>query len=156
MNLVAITTIFPVPRSILHPYPTTALLCHSQDPIVTQFSQGCPLFSHITHYSHSIGWQQLLGRHGGEVRNVGERVHKGHQWNGDVDGTRQIPDRGHAQMKPKIQQTHMKVDQRQLKLKKGIFKHSCWAVSVHSTETGWQTLWNMNIHRLGSTTSSVT
>lgn len=45
-----------------------------------------------THDSHSIGSQQLLRGHGGEVGDVGERVNTGHQWNGDVNGTREVPD----------------------------------------------------------------
>ena len=41
-----------------------------------------------THHRHGIGGQQLLGGHGGEVGDVGEGVHEGHQGDGDEDGTR--------------------------------------------------------------------
>ena len=41
-----------------------------------------------THHGHGIGGQQLLGGHGSEVGDVGEGVHKGHQGDGDEDGTR--------------------------------------------------------------------
>lgn len=41
-----------------------------------------------THDGHGVGREQLLGRHGGEVGDVGERVHEGDQRDGDVDGTR--------------------------------------------------------------------
>lgn len=43
------------------------------------------------HHCHSIGCQQLLRSHGGEVGNVGHSVDQGHQWNGNVDGARQVP-----------------------------------------------------------------
>lgn len=41
-----------------------------------------------THHGHCVGGQQLLGRHGSEVGDVGEGVHEGDQWNGDEDGSR--------------------------------------------------------------------
>lgn len=34
-----------------------------------------------------------MGRHGSEICNVGERVHKCHQWDGYEYGTRQVPDK---------------------------------------------------------------
>lgn len=43
------------------------------------------------HHCHSVGGQQLLRGHGGEVGNVGHRVDKRHQWDGNVDGTGQVP-----------------------------------------------------------------
>lgn len=43
------------------------------------------------HHCHSIGGQQLLGCHGGEVGNVGHSVDEGHQGDGNVDGSRQVP-----------------------------------------------------------------
>lgn len=45
-----------------------------------------------TYYSHSIGGQQLIRGHGAEVGDISERVHKGHQWNGDVNCTWKVPD----------------------------------------------------------------
>lgn len=47
----------------------------------------------FTYYSHSVGGQELVGRHGSEICNVGERVHKCHQWDGYEYGTRQVPDK---------------------------------------------------------------
>lgn len=41
-----------------------------------------------THDGHGVGREQLLRRHGGEVGDVGERIHEGDQRDGDVDGTR--------------------------------------------------------------------
>lgn len=43
------------------------------------------------HHCDSIGGQQLLRRHGGEVGDVGQGVDQGHQWDGNVDGTRKVP-----------------------------------------------------------------
>lgn len=48
------------------------------------------------HHCHSVGGQQLLGGHGGEVGNVGQSVDKGHQWDGNVDGTGQVPDKNNG------------------------------------------------------------
>lgn len=44
-----------------------------------------------THYSNSVGGQQLLRTHGGDVSDVGKHVHERHQGDGDEDGTRKIP-----------------------------------------------------------------
>lgn len=41
-----------------------------------------------THHGHRVRGQQLLGGHGSEVGDVGEGVHKGHQRDGDDNGTR--------------------------------------------------------------------
>lgn len=41
-----------------------------------------------TYHGHCIGGQQLLGRHGSEVGDIGECVHKGDQWDGNEDGSR--------------------------------------------------------------------
>lgn len=46
-----------------------------------------------TNYGHSIGGQQLIRRHGGEVGDIGERVYKGHQRNGDVNCTWKVPNK---------------------------------------------------------------
>lgn len=45
-----------------------------------------------SHHCYSVGGEQLLWSHGGEVGDVGHGVHQGHQWDGDVDGKRQVPD----------------------------------------------------------------
>lgn len=43
-----------------------------------------------THHGHCVGGQQLLGGHGSEVGNIGERVHEGDQRDGNEDGARQV------------------------------------------------------------------
>lgn len=47
--------------------------------------------SEVTHHGDSVGRQQLLGGHGGEVGDVGKSVHQRDQRNGDVNCTRQVP-----------------------------------------------------------------
>ena len=57
---------------------------------LVQYIMGC------TNHGHGIGGQQLLGRHGGEVGDVGEGVDQRDQRDGDVDGPGQVPvRRGH-------------------------------------------------------------
>lgn len=43
------------------------------------------------HHRYSIGGQQLLWGHGGEVGDVRQGVDEGHQWDRNVDGARKVP-----------------------------------------------------------------
>lgn len=62
----------------------------------------------FSHHSHSVGRQQLLGAHGCDVGDVGKNINKSDQWDGDVDGTRQIPER----RKSENTHTHILIFQR--------------------------------------------
>lgn len=47
--------------------------------------------SHVTHHSHSIRGQQLLGAHSSDVGHVGKHINKGDHRDGDEDCTGEIP-----------------------------------------------------------------
>lgn len=46
---------------------------------------------HNTHHGNSVWGKQLLGAHGGDVGYVGKDVNKGHEGDGDEDGTWKVP-----------------------------------------------------------------
>lgn len=46
------------------------------------------------HHCYSVGVQQLLRGHRGEVGDVGQGVDEGHQWDRDVDGPGKVPGGG--------------------------------------------------------------